>query len=747
MITAPKTLGKYQIVGLVGRGGMGEVFKAFQPDLNRHVAIKTMLAGEQASEEFLRRFQREARTAAGLVHPNIVQIYDFGAEGKLHYIVMEFVEGRSLNQIMAEKKLGVQKSLRIAHTVARTLQFAHDRQIIHRDIKPANVLIDRQGRVRILDFGMAKSLADGKGLTLSGVMVGTPHYMAPEQAFGAPEEVDARADLYSLGAMLYEMLAGRRPFDAATVLGILRKLEEEDPAPPGVSPAVDALVLKALAKDRERRFQSAGQMADAIKACLSGSEKSEVTGPAGPLTQVRPAARGLRLPWAAAALVAAGLFAWMVWRPTPAAAPPDLEAELRALLARKPDPADDELTRFSDPKLRQAIAQHRMKRGQFSRASADLEGYEKFVCDLASASTLQRFVSPGLFPPPPPEAADLKGAPAFLMQAVQRHWEGKQEAAREKLNAAAAAGAPAAHVALVRAHLDLWDVWPDPASEASKALLAALRDELQRHGELALLPLRAVAAHLAGDARGAWEAADRLRAAAPDSAETYLLRAILHQRDGRFDLAADLLDDAVKFEPTALETELHTMYLQWVEFLYKPDDGNPDFAQMRTALDARLQQDDPPAGLLLRGFLNALESRWDEAEQDLARLSKRTSLDRATADHERLWAFVFLGGRPRSHLLAEARELQALLGRAADALVTAELVGGDDLAPEERDELLRQNHRRIAHLCLSDEPKAMRHLEEALKLGLDPQQLRDDEALGQLRERPAFEALLKRHER
>src|SRR5207247_1243858 len=144
MTSIPKSLGKYVIVGPIGKGGMGEVFKAFQPDLNRHVAIKTLLAGEQASEDFLQRFQREARLAAELVHPNIVQIHDIGIEGKLHYIVMEYVEGRSLKQIMAEKRLDPDSALKIAHSIARALKFAHDQKIIHRDIKPANILLDKQ---------------------------------------------------------------------------------------------------------------------------------------------------------------------------------------------------------------------------------------------------------------------------------------------------------------------------------------------------------------------------------------------------------------------------------------------------------------------------------------------------------------------------------------------------------------------------------------------------------------------------
>src|SRR5687767_13299206 len=156
----PRTLGKYQLLEVVGRGGMGEVVKAWQPDLSRFVAIKTLLAGEQATDGFIERFKREARVAAGLAHPNIVQVFDFGTEGRLHYIVMEFVEGQSLKDLLAKGPLKPERAIRIALSVARTLQFAHESQIVHRDVKPANLLVDARDQARILDFGLAKSLAE-----------------------------------------------------------------------------------------------------------------------------------------------------------------------------------------------------------------------------------------------------------------------------------------------------------------------------------------------------------------------------------------------------------------------------------------------------------------------------------------------------------------------------------------------------------------------------------------------------------
>jgi len=776
MAPIPKTLGKYVIIGPIGKGGMGEVFKAFQPDLNRHVAIKTLLSGEQASEDFLQRFQREARVAAKLVHPNIVQIHDLGTEGRLHYIVMEYVEGRSLKEVMAEKRLDPESALKIAHFVARALKFAHEHKIIHRDIKPANILLDKQGRVRILDFGLAKSLADGKALTASSAMVGTPYYMSPEQAFAAPEEVDARTDLYSLGAVLHEMLTGRPPFEGGTVLAILRKVEEEDPPPAGISPAVDALVLKALSKDPDRRYQTASEMADAIKACLSAAPAEAAPTPtsrassAPPPLRVRSRPR-LKPAWIAGGVTGLALLGVILWaalhrpeEPAPApipravlaSTPPDPAAELVAFLERKNEVTAAELSKFAeDPQLRRLIAQHYQRRGQFSRAFEYLKGYERAVCDLASARSLQRFASPALFRLSIPRPRDLKGPESFLMDALARHLEGKQDAARLKLKNAEYAHALPEHVLLVRAYIDLWDVWLDPGGEAWKPVLAALRRELDRNGELLLLPFRAIAAQVEGDGMAAREYADRLKKAAPHAAESFLISAILFQRAGRIDLAIDELEIAAKEDPKNVDLSVYQIYLRWLEVLGDPEnekvDVDPanrkmDLKEMKEVLSERLKHDHYPAALFLRAVCLALESKWEEAEEDLRRLEKRAPLDRIVVDHERLAPFIY-AGTARSRLLDAASELQLHLGRPDAALTTAELITGDDLVEEERKDLLKGNHRRIARLAAADEGKALLHLEEALKLGAPAQELKEDGGLGDLRQRPAFHELVKRYER
>ncbi len=746
MTTVPRTLGKYRIVGLVGRGGMGEVYKAFQPDLNRYVAVKTMIAGEQAGEDFLRRFQREARLAAQVVHPNIVQIHDFGIEGKLHYLVMEYVEGRSLRQLLTDKKLDVAKSLKIVHTVLRALQFAHDQKVVHRDVKPANILIDKQGRVRILDFGLAKSLLDGKGVTVAGDMVGTPNYMAPEQAFGAPEEVDGRADLYAVGATLYEMVTGKTPFDGPTVLAVLRKIEEEQPAPPGITPRIDALILRALAKDRRDRFQTATEMADEVRACIPGSPSDRIeVGPSEP-AQPRLGSRPWMLALVGGALIAGALMTWRAWprsTPTPASQPEvrplaDLEAELKELLTKNSDPDDAELARFTAPQHRRTIALHLQKRGQYGRAAKDLQGYERLMCELSSASSLQRFASPGLFPLywEPPQG--LKGAEAFLGAAIDRHCAGKTIVAREKLAAAAAAGANPAHVLLVRAHMTLCEIWTDAAGGAHRPTLIALRKDLERFSEPFLLPLRAICFRLEGDVKSGWEAADRLRAVAPNAAETFLLRALLHRWDAKYEQAIESLGDAGRLDPTHFDPSLHQYYVRWVAFLADPLNGSLEPEEMRVGLDRHLGGENFVAmALLLRGILNAFESLWDAAQADLRKLLEWLGPAPPSLDSDLLGAFLWIGAS-KSRIQGAAADLIYNLGGGQKALSIAEGITGDDVPEAERRDFLRENHLWIARRTAMREGMALRHVEEALKLGATGEALRTDEKLAPLRARGTF---------
>jgi len=487
-------------------------------------------------------------------------------------------------------------------------------------------------------------------------------------------------------------------------------------------------------------------MAEAVKACLSGdaSEPSGVDVGSGRFFR----RRGF---WPAAALgllVAAALVGWAVW---PRSRPyvPESVAELRELLSEGgvKGLSDDEVLAFRrDPRLRETVARQRIRRGQFSRALPDVEGYDRLICEIASAGTLQRFVSPGLFRAWVKEPAGLKGHEVFLAAAFSRHQENRQEAAREKLKAAAAGGTPAPHLLLVRAHLDLWDVFPNPGGEEEKKVLAGLRADLEKSEELFHLPLRAMAAHLGGDVEAAWKAADQLRDRAPHAAETWILRSVLFLRDGRVDLAQDALGDAARLEPERPEATFHGYYLRLIEVLNDPEGEALETMGIRRDLDERLKNEHYPAALFLRGVLEALDSRWDRAEEDLKRLVKRAAPDRIAAGHDLLAPFTHAAREPKCRLLLAARDLQQRLGRRQAAVATALQVTGVGLPEEERRQMLLENHRWLARALAADPAKALRHLEEALKGGAAAQDLREDEALGELRKDPAFEDLLKRYE-
>jgi len=266
-------IGNYQIVSEIGRGGMAIVYKAFQTSLNRYVAIKVLPPYFQHTEEFLDRFKREALAAAQMQHPNIVQIYETGEWNGYHYIVMEYVDGESLHTIMQKRgALDINTAFNLVVQIGSALDYAHAQGIVHRDVKPSNILVDQRGRALLTDFGIAKA-AESTRLTQTGTSLGTPEYMAPEQAEGEP--VDARTDLYSLGVILYQMLTGKIPFGGPTPSAIMYGHVHK--APPAlralnaaVPPAVESVVLKALAKRREDRFQSASEMVAALRNAMAG---------------------------------------------------------------------------------------------------------------------------------------------------------------------------------------------------------------------------------------------------------------------------------------------------------------------------------------------------------------------------------------------------------------------------------------------------------------------------------------------
>jgi tRNA A-37 threonylcarbamoyl transferase component Bud32 len=265
--------GRYEVVARLGAGTFGEVIHARDRLLGREVALKRVrleaFAEPGQLEEVQQRFLREAQVAARLRHPGIVTTHDILSDDSGSYIVMELVEGRTLQSVILEQgPLGLEDSVAVLEQVAAALDHAHGQGIVHRDVKPANVMIEPSGRVRVMDFGIAK-LETGADLTSAGLILGTPNYMPPEQARGEP--VDARADVFSLGCVLYECLSGQRPFHAETATGVLVKVLTEGPAPLdaarlGLSPDVNDVLRRAMAKEPRQRYASGGELMSALRA-------------------------------------------------------------------------------------------------------------------------------------------------------------------------------------------------------------------------------------------------------------------------------------------------------------------------------------------------------------------------------------------------------------------------------------------------------------------------------------------------
>jgi serine/threonine-protein kinase len=266
--------GRYELLGELGRGGMGVVYKARQKDLDRLVALKMILASHLASEEQVRRFYAEAKAAAGLHHPHILQIYEVGEVHGQHYFAMEYVEGKSLADVLREGPLPSATAVSCLAAVARGVAHLHARGIVHRDVKPSNILLDRQDRPFLTDFGLVKRVASESHLTNTGAIVGTPSYMAPEQAAGRAD-VGPLCDVYSLGAVLYELLTGRPPFRGENPMDTLvQVLESEATLPtqvrPGIPRELELICLKCLEKTPANRYPSAEALADDLERFVRG---------------------------------------------------------------------------------------------------------------------------------------------------------------------------------------------------------------------------------------------------------------------------------------------------------------------------------------------------------------------------------------------------------------------------------------------------------------------------------------------
>jgi len=356
----PGSFGRYRIEAEIARGGMGVVYRAFDTQVKRIVALKVMLGGDAVPGEARRRFEREALLAARLHHPNVVPVYEVGElEGKL-YFTMELIEGDSLQQVLHRMKaIPPRAALRIARDVARALEHAHERNLIHRDIKPGNILITKAAaegpaagraadstltlsgsqvtsfRVLVADFGLAKDVTSDTLLTRDGNVIGTPMYMSPEQAGGDLERVGPRSDIYSLGAVMYEMLCGRKPFLQDSAVQLLAAVILDDPVPlrrhaPGLHPDIGTVVAKAMEKDPDRRYPSAKAFAEDIDRYLAG--EIICARPTGPLYRMWRATvrrRAVVVPTALALLAIAAVLGWPSLRASWEARRARLERQVR----------------------------------------------------------------------------------------------------------------------------------------------------------------------------------------------------------------------------------------------------------------------------------------------------------------------------------------------------------------------------------------------------------------------------------
>ena len=353
--TAGTEFAEYEILGELGRGGMGAVYLALQKSTKRKVALKVLLEGPFASESAKRRFEREVELAAQLQHPHIVTILESGIASGRYYFAMQFVEGRRLDQYVAEQRLSIRDRLALMATIAEAVNYAHQRGVIHRDLKPSNILVSPAGEPYILDFGLAKvaeSSDESLALSVTGQIIGTLPYMSPEQAEGLHNDLDIRTDIYSLGVILYELLTGRFPY---TVTGripdILRNIMEVEPRKPsslvrGLDDDIDTIVLKALAKPRERRYGSAENFARDIRHYLRG-DPIEARRDSTAYVLRKLLAR-YRVPVTAGAIVSMLLIGLLMWGSSALAQAREsrLQREARDLLAQARYAPREALLRF-----------------------------------------------------------------------------------------------------------------------------------------------------------------------------------------------------------------------------------------------------------------------------------------------------------------------------------------------------------------------------------------------------------------
>jgi tetratricopeptide (TPR) repeat protein/predicted Ser/Thr protein kinase len=482
----PQRIGKYDVVGKLGQGAMGEVFRGHDPVLNREVAIKRISAGIDADDNIRKRFWREANAIAQLSHRNIVTVYELGTEGEQAFMAMELLDGTDLKHAIAQRRMALDQKLDVIEQILEGLSFAHGKGIVHRDLKPANVHLLPNGLVKIMDFGLAK--VSGSDMTATGTVMGTPHYMSPEQVRGL--KTDARSDVFAVGCLFYELLTGRKPFDAESMHAVLFKVIQEEPPPlveaaPGTPAPLVQIVEKALAKNPDERFANAGEMLDWLRrarhALASGRGHEPVAG-----LERTPGA--------------------------PASPPPRMPS--RAMDRSQPSGSRTGSSRHSTP-----------PRSPAGRGWLVLGLIAALVVIVAGAFVLRRLVAPPVAPPPPPGVQSMARELADTRAKLARRKLDAGDYANAIHDAERALEMDPAN-AEARTILDQANAVGRSVDEAVARLRAAASDPARADAALAVLrldpanPEAATAARAAGAAfRGRAEQARALMVEARRAAE------------------------------------------------------------------------------------------------------------------------------------------------------------------------------------------------------------------------------------
>jgi tRNA A-37 threonylcarbamoyl transferase component Bud32 len=427
--------GDYELLEEIARGGMGVVYKARQVSLNRIVALKMILAGQLASAADVQRFRTEAETAANLQHPNIVAIHEVGQHDGQHYFSMDYVEGRSLADLVREHPLPPPRAARYLKIVTEAIEYAHRQGTLHRDLKPSNVLIDRFDQPRVTDFGLARRIEADRGVTATGAVVGTPGYMPPEQASGDRGRLGPPSDVYALGAVLYELVTGRPPFRAATPLDTLMQVLNEEPAAPRLlNPQIDGdletILLKCLAKDPARRYATAQALAADLGAFLEGRpiqarRPSLAEQAARWLRKNRRAAFLVTAPSAAAVLAAvaaiAGWFYYQARQQGTINVPPDRSPLVAEIL----DEQDRVVSRFQVPTVEPVhvkAGSHQLRlqqSAQLSQTYGVVVGKRMMSQGALSLGDRQLWAPVAIRPNEFAQVLDLTGRPDVIMTSPQ----------------------------------------------------------------------------------------------------------------------------------------------------------------------------------------------------------------------------------------------------------------------------------------------------------------------------------------